>query len=246
MQLRGRVRLPEEDRDEARGDERQDHVLSLDGKRRADKGEHRQRHQRPRACQADRVRVRGELEVGQQTLREADDVQGDRERQPKKQGDPDGPAQGQPEAAGDDVVGAPRAHRLVGGDGGDAEPRAQRDDVGHQDDRHRGRQPPLAHHPRQPQVHDHAEDRQDGRREDAAKGSELAVLGHRWARRRGRAASMIVSNARGRESIASPGPVQAREERMRPAGGRPGTGANGDVFSGTRRLRRIPGMLRAA
>ena len=171
-------RHPQEDRGQGQSDGRHDEVLSLDGQRGADQHDGGHREGGPGPVEPDRRLAGLDADGGQKALHKADDVETDAEGEPHEQGNAQSTPDGQPQTARDDVVDAAGPHPLVGGDGGDAQPGSHRDHVSHDDDADGHPQAGLPHDPRQAQVHDHAQDRQDRRREHAAEGAELACLRH--------------------------------------------------------------------
>ena len=167
---RKRQSRPGEKRRHGQQQHGQDRVLEADRPARAD----------VHAQEDDQIRHRrrvaeGQAEIGErrkQRFGEAEHVErdGDRLRDEEEHGDD--AAEFRPEAPADEVVGAAALDPHVRRDGRDRQPRDQRDDLRAGQDRQRIPQAGIAHHGVEPQEHDHAENRQQARREHAAEGAE--------------------------------------------------------------------------
>ena len=122
-----------------------------------------------------RRRAEGQIEVGKrghERFGEAEHVERDGRglRDVEKNGDD--AAEFRPQAAADEIVGAAALDPHVRCDGRDRESRDQRDGRRAGEDQQRVPQPRVTHHGIEPQEHDHAEDRQQARREHAAERAE--------------------------------------------------------------------------
>ena len=157
-------------------------VLQSDGPSGADvhADEHAQvDHRGQRSLRETRVRKRRLERLG-----EAQHVHRHRDGLGQEEHDADGATEARPQAAADQEVGAAPPHARVGGDGRERERREGRDRLRDQHDHDGHEHAAVADDLPEAQEHDHAENGQRARREDAAEGPEacsasaLALDGH--------------------------------------------------------------------
>ena len=162
-------------RPERRNQQGQDEELALERQvgrpvgqaREHDQGRYAQRH-------------RGQIgEVANHDLREAGHVEGDTQGLGQEQRQTDGRTDLEAERPGDHVVRAAAADLHVGRHGGDRESGQERDRDRQRDDEERPAESHAADDPRQAQIHDHTENREDARRVDPLERAE-PVAGDGW------------------------------------------------------------------
>jgi len=115
--------------------------------------------------------------LGDQRLRRAEDVEGNRQRLGDEEREPDRRSEAGAEHPADQVVGAAAAHFGVGGDGCDGERGGKRDARSDSENEQRIDQPGAAEHVVGPHEHDQPENGQQSRGVDAGEGSEIIAAG---------------------------------------------------------------------
>ena len=177
----------------------------------ADRDHDHQRHRHQRDRRPDDAQRLGET-VG---------VEGDREGLRQEEGHADGAAELEAEAAGDDEVGAAGTQPGVGGHRRERQRGDEGDGVGQHHHHQHPEQPEVSHQPAEAQVHDHAEDGQDGGREDPDEGAELAVFCHAPPLRTTATATTRRDTVAGFHTLeeiagdASPAPVSDEDSRLK-------------------------------